>query len=106
MCLARGADAIVAGIGDGAGVTVANLPCVTTTGKKFIAYGGIFEQVFIALRGNEFRKCVVGHALARFRLLDPRRVRFLESLDVNLTASLVRQRSFGFPRIIFESRLQ
>ena len=90
MCLACGADTIVAGIGDGTGVTVANLPCIAAPGKKLIAYGVIFEQVFIALRGDELREQIVGDALARLRLLDPRRIRFLESLDVNLTAFLVR----------------
>ena len=53
MRLAGGANAIVAGIGNGAGVTVANLPCITATRKKFIAYGGIFEQVLITLRYDE-----------------------------------------------------
>ena len=43
MCLACDANAVVAGIGNGAGVTVANLPCVTATRKKLITYGGIFE---------------------------------------------------------------
>lgn len=96
MCLACGADTIVAGIGDGTGVTVANLPCIAAPGKKLIAYGVIFEQVFIALRGDELRERIVGDALARFRLFDPRRVRLLKTLNVNLTALLVRQRSLGF----------
>ncbi len=86
MCLACGADTIVAGIGDGTGVTVANLPRIAATRKKFIANRRIFEQVFVTLRCNEFRKRIVGDALARFRLLDPRRVCFLESSDINLTA--------------------
>lgn len=85
-----GANAIIAGIDNAAGVTVANLPCVTATRKKLIANRRIFEQIFIALRRNEFREQIVGDALARLRLLDPRRIRFLESLDVNLTAFLVR----------------
>ena len=55
-------------------VTVANLFCVTAPGKKLIAYSGIFEQVIVTLRSNEFRECVIGHALARLCLLNPRRV--------------------------------
>ena len=106
MRLAGGANAVVAGIDNAAGVTVANLPCVTAPGKKLITYGGIFEQIFIALRCNEFRKRIVGDALARFRLLDPRRVCFLETLDVNLTTFLVWKGSLGFQHVISESRLQ
>ena len=49
-----GANAIIAGIGNGAGIAVANLPCVTATRKKLIANRRIFEQVLIALRCDEF----------------------------------------------------
>lgn len=43
MCLACGANAVVAGIGNGAGVTIANLPCVTATRKELVANRVIFE---------------------------------------------------------------
>lgn len=43
--------------------------CVTATRKQLIAYSRIFEQVFVTLRGNEFRECVIGHTLARLCLL-------------------------------------
>ena len=35
MCLACGANAVVAGIGNGAGVTIANLPCVTAGSSSY-----------------------------------------------------------------------
>lgn len=52
--LAGGANAVVAGIGNGAGIAVANLPCVAATRKKLIANRWIFEQILIALRCDEF----------------------------------------------------
>ena len=47
MCLACGANAVVAGIGNGAGVTIANLPCVTATRKELVANRGIFELLHL-----------------------------------------------------------
>lgn len=41
--LAGGADAVVTGIGNGAGIAVANLPCVTAARKELVANLGIFE---------------------------------------------------------------
>ena len=41
--LAGGADAVVTGIGNGAGIAVANLPCVTAARKELVANRGIFE---------------------------------------------------------------
>lgn len=41
--LAGGADAVVTGIGNGAGIAVANLPCVAATRKELVANRGIFE---------------------------------------------------------------
>ena len=41
--LAGGANAVVAGIDNAAGVTVANLPCVTAARKELVANPGIFE---------------------------------------------------------------
>lgn len=38
----------------GAGIAVANLPCVAATRKKLIANRWIFEQILIALRCDEF----------------------------------------------------
>lgn len=52
--LAGGANAVVAGIGNGAGITVANLPCVTAPGKKLIANRWIFKQIVVALRYDKF----------------------------------------------------
>ena len=43
MRLAGGANAVVAGIGNGAGVTVANLPCVAAARKELVANRGTFE---------------------------------------------------------------
>ena len=106
MRLARGANAVVTGIGNGAGVAVANLPCVTATRKKLIANRRIFEQIVITLRCDELRERVVGDALARLRLLDPRRIRLLKPLDVNLTALLVWKGSLCFQHVIFEGRLE
>lgn len=40
---AGGADAVVTGIGNGAGIAVANLPCVTAARKELVANRGIFE---------------------------------------------------------------
>lgn len=47
-------NAIIACIGNGAGIAVANLPCVAATHKKLIANRRIFEQILIALRCDEF----------------------------------------------------
>lgn len=104
--LAGGADAVVTGIGNGAGVTVANLFCVTAPGKKLIANRLIFKQIVVTLRCDELRKQIAGDALARLRLLDPRRIRFLKPLDANLTALLVWKGSLGFQHVIFEGRLK
>mgnify|MGYP000387125840 CR=1 FL=1 len=104
--LAGVADAVVTGIGNGAGVTVANLFCVTAPGKKLIANRLIFKQIVVTLRCDELRKQIAGDALARLRLLDPRRIRFLKPLDVNLTALLVWKGSLGFQHVIFEGRLE
>lgn len=52
--LAGSTNAVIVGIGNGAGIAVANLPCVTATRKKLIANRRIFEQVLIALRCDEF----------------------------------------------------
>lgn len=41
--LAGGADAVVTGIGNGAGIAVANLPCVAAARKELVANRGIFE---------------------------------------------------------------
>ena len=101
-----GANAIIASIENGAGVTVANLPCVTAPGKKLITNRRIIEQIFIALRGNEFREYVIGDALASLCLLDPRRIRFLESLDIDFTTSLIRKGTLCFQHVIFEGRLE
>lgn len=38
-----GANAIIAGIGNGAGIAVANLPCVAAARKELVANRGIFE---------------------------------------------------------------
>lgn len=72
--LAGSTNIVLTIIWHGTGITVANLFCVTAPGKKLIAYSGIFEQVIVTLRSNEFRECVIGHALARLCLLNPRRV--------------------------------
>lgn len=41
--LAGGADAVVTGIGNGAGIAVANFPCVAAARKGLVANRGIFE---------------------------------------------------------------
>ena len=101
-----GANAVIASIGNGAGVTVANLPCVTAPGKKLITNRRILEQIFIALRCDELRKEIVGDALARLCLLDPRRIRLLKPLNVNLATPLIRKGSLGLQHVIFEGRLK
>lgn len=106
MRLADGANTVVAGIDNVAGIAVANLPCVAATRKKLIANRRIFEQIFIALRCDELREEIVGDALARLCLLDPRRIRFFKPLDVDLTALLVWKGSLGFKHVIFEGRLK
>lgn len=105
MGSACGANAVIASIGNGAGVTVANLPCVTAPGKKLIANRRILEQIFIALRCDELREEIVGDALARLCLLDPRRIRFLKPLNVNLATPLIRKGSLGFQHVIFKALL-
>lgn len=47
MGSACGANAVIASIGNGAGVTVSNLPCVTAPGKKLITNRRILEQIFM-----------------------------------------------------------
>lgn len=41
--LAGGADAVVTGIGNGAGIAVANFPCIAAARKELVANRGIFE---------------------------------------------------------------
>lgn len=54
VCLAGGANAVIACIGNGADIAVANLPCVAATRKKPVANRRIFEQILIALQCDEF----------------------------------------------------
>lgn len=50
--------------------------------------------------------CVIGHTLARLCLLNPRRVSFLKSLDINISTLFVCHRFLAFRSSCFKNRLQ